>query len=56
MDSLNLLGKVKDMNVVGIGKSQMDEFLATAAKEQGRTISGDPKPSSGGYYRSDHFA
>ncbi|MBB1350121.1 MULTISPECIES: M28 family metallopeptidase [unclassified Pseudoalteromonas] len=56
MDSLNLLGKVKDMNVVGIGKSQMDEFLATAAKEQIRTISGDPKPSSGGYYRSDHFA
>jgi len=56
MDSLNLLGKVKDMNVVGIGKSQMDEFLTTAAKEQGRTISGDPKPSSGGYYRSDHFA
>ncbi|MBH0079856.1 M28 family metallopeptidase [Pseudoalteromonas sp. NZS11] len=56
MDSLNLLGKVKDMNVVGIGKSQMDEFLETAAKEQGRTISGDPKPSSGGYYRSDHFA
>jgi len=56
MDSLNLLGKVKDMNVVGIGKSQMDKFLETAAKEQGRTISGDPKPSSGGYYRSDHFA
>ena len=56
MDSLNLLGKVEDMNVVGIGKSQMDEFLETAAKEQGRTISGDPKPSSGGYYRSDHFA
>ncbi|MBH0000217.1 M28 family peptidase [Pseudoalteromonas sp. NSLLW24] len=56
MDSLNLLGKVKDMNVVGIGKSQIDEFLETAAKEQGRTISGDPKPSSGGYYRSDHFA
>lgn len=56
MDSLNLLGKVKDMNVVGIGKSQMDDFLAKAAKEQGRTIAGDPKPSSGGYYRSDHFA
>ena len=56
MDSLNLLGKVKDMNVVGLGKSQMDDLLAKAAKEQGRTIAGDPKPSSGGYYRSDHFA
>ena len=56
MDSLNLLGKVKDISVVGIGKSQMDELLATAAKEQGRTVSGGPKLSSGGYYRSDHFA
>ncbi|MEQ3442166.1 M28 family metallopeptidase [Pseudoalteromonas sp. BZP1] len=56
MDSLNLLGKVKDINVVGIGKSEMDSLLETAAKAQGRTVSGDPKPSSGGYYRSDHFA
>ena len=56
MDSLNLLGKVKDISVVGIGKSEMDTLLETAAKAQGRTVSGDPKPSSGGYYRSDHFA
>jgi Zn-dependent M28 family amino/carboxypeptidase len=56
MDSLNLLGKVKDISVVGIGKSQMDDLLATAAAEQGRTVAGDPNPSSGGYYRSDHFA
>ncbi|MGO2366913.1 MAG: M28 family metallopeptidase, partial [Pseudoalteromonas sp.] len=56
MDSLNLLGKVKDISVVGIGKSEMDTLLETAAKAQGRVVSGDPKPSSGGYYRSDHFA
>jgi len=56
MDSLNLLGKVKDISVVGIGKSQMDDLLTTVALEQDRTISGDPNPSSGGYYRSDHFA
>lgn len=56
MDSLNLLGKVKDISVVGIGKSEMDTLLETAAKAQDRTVSGDPKPSSGGYYRSDHFA
>ncbi len=56
MDSLNLLGKVKDISVVGIGKSEMDNLLETAAKAQGRKVSGDPKPSSGGYYRSDHFA
>ena len=56
MDSLNLLGKVKDISVVGIGKSSLDEMLANAAKAQGRVVSGDPRPASGGYYRSDHFA
>jgi Zn-dependent M28 family amino/carboxypeptidase len=56
MDSLNLLGKVKDISVVGIGKSSLDEMLADAAQAQGRVVSGDPRPASGGYYRSDHFA
>jgi Zn-dependent M28 family amino/carboxypeptidase len=56
MDSLNLLGKVKDISVVGIGKSSLDEMLANAAKAQGRVVSGDPRPAAGGYYRSDHFA
>jgi len=56
MDSLNLLGKVTDINVVGIGKSSLDNTLATAAKAQNRTVAGDPHPASGGYYRSDHFA
>ncbi|TMO63172.1 M28 family metallopeptidase [Pseudoalteromonas aurantia] len=56
MDSLNLLGRVKDISVVGIGKSDLDDMLTVAAKAQGRVVSGDPKPASGGYYRSDHFA
>ena len=56
MDSLNLLGRVKDMSVVGAGKSEMDEYLARAAAKQSRTLSGDPRPAAGGYYRSDHFA
>ncbi|MEJ6473866.1 M28 family metallopeptidase [Pseudoalteromonas piscicida] len=56
MDSLNLLGKVKDISVVGIGKSELDEMLETAAKAQDRVVSGDPRPAAGGYYRSDHFA
>jgi Zn-dependent M28 family amino/carboxypeptidase len=56
MDSLNLLGRVKDISVVGAGKSEMDEYLARAAQSQNRTLSGDPRPAAGGYYRSDHFA
>jgi Zn-dependent M28 family amino/carboxypeptidase len=34
----------------------MDEYLARAAQSQNRTLSGDPRPAAGGYYRSDHFA
>jgi Zn-dependent M28 family amino/carboxypeptidase len=56
MDSLNLLGQVKDISVVGAGKSEMDEYLTRAASKQSRTLSGDPRPAAGGYYRSDHFA
>ena len=56
MDSLNLLGRVTDISVVGAGKSEMDEYLARAASSQNRTLSGDPRPAAGGYYRSDHFA
>ncbi|MFC3032051.1 M28 family peptidase [Pseudoalteromonas fenneropenaei] len=56
MDSLNLLGRVKDISVVGLGKSELDDMLAVAAKAQNRVVSGDPHPASGGYYRSDHFA
>ena len=29
MDSLNLLGKVKDISVVGLGKSEMDTLSNT---------------------------
>lgn len=56
MDSLNILGRVKDISVVGAGKSELDAYLANAAAKQNRTLSGDPRPAAGGYYRSDHFA
>lgn len=55
MDSLNVLGKVKEVSVRGLGKSQLDDYLANAAKKQNRvTVQGD-NPSAGYYYRSDHF-
>jgi len=55
MDSLNVLGKVKEISVRGKGKSELDIYLANAAAKQGReAIQGD-NPSAGYYYRSDHF-
>ena len=56
MDALNVNGKSKDVAVYGLGQSELDGYLTTAALKQKRTISGDPRPAAGIYYRSDHFA
>jgi len=56
MDALNVNGRSKDVAVYGLGQSALDNYLTIAAKKQNRTISGDPRPAAGIYYRSDHFA
>ena len=55
IDGVNQWGKTKDISVVGLGASDLDDYLREAAKEQGRTITPDPEPEKGFYYRSDHF-
>jgi Zn-dependent M28 family amino/carboxypeptidase len=56
MDAFQVAGPAKDVTVVGPGKSQLDAFLTSALDADGRTITPDPKPEAGYYYRSDHFA
>ncbi len=55
MDGINQWGKTKDITVVGLGNSTLDDILAEACKTQGRTIKADPEPEKGFFYRSDHF-
>ncbi len=55
MDEINVTGPTKDLTVVGLGASEMDDYADAAAKEQGRVLRPDPEPEKGGYYRSDHF-
>ena len=55
MDALNVWGRTKDITVVGLGASDLDDYAKQIAGEQGRVIQPDPKPENGGYYRSDHF-
>jgi Zn-dependent M28 family amino/carboxypeptidase len=55
IDGVNPWGKTKDISVVGLGASDLDDYLRQAATEQGRTITADPEPEKGFYYRSDHF-
>jgi len=56
MDALQLAGPAKDVTAVGFGKSALDQFLDAALKADGRSVTRDPKPEAGYYYRSDHFA
>jgi Zn-dependent M28 family amino/carboxypeptidase len=55
MDSLNILGKMKDITIIGHGNSELDEYVEAEASEQGRRVRPDPEPERGSFYRSDHF-
>jgi Zn-dependent M28 family amino/carboxypeptidase len=55
MDGLNVHGRTKDIAVIGLGNSDLDDYATAVADEQGRTITPDPEPEKGFYYRSDHF-
>jgi Zn-dependent M28 family amino/carboxypeptidase len=55
MDALNVFGRTRDVTMVGLGKSTLDDLLVPLARWQGRVVKGDPFPEKGGYYRSDHF-
>ena len=48
-------GRTRDVVVIGLGASDLDDYLREAASEQGRTLSPDAEPEKGFYYRSDHF-
>ncbi len=55
MDALNIYGRTKDLTVVGLGASELDDYARDAAAAQGRVLVPDPFPEGGGYFRSDHF-
>jgi Zn-dependent M28 family amino/carboxypeptidase len=55
IDGVNQWGRTKDITVIGLGASDLDDYLRTAAAEQSRTLAPDAEPEKGFYYRSDHF-
>ena len=56
MDVLNQWGRTRDMTIVGMGQSELDDVAADVAARLGRTLAPDPEPEKGFYYRSDHFS
>jgi Zn-dependent M28 family amino/carboxypeptidase len=54
-NNLPMWGRTKDVIVIGLGASDLDDYLREAAAEQSRVLSPDAEPEKGFYYRSDHF-
>ena len=55
IDTVNVWGKTRDIGVVGMGESTLEDILADAAKAQGRVLVQEAEPEKGHYFRSDHF-
>ncbi len=56
MDVLNQWGRTRDITIVGMGQSELDQFAREVGARLGRTLVPDPEPEKGFYYRSDHFS
>ena len=56
MDAMNVFGRTRDVTLIGLGKSSIDELFVPLARWQGRVVKGDAFPEKGSFYRSDHFS
>lgn len=55
IDGINPYGKNKDIVLVGMGQSDLEDYLREEATRVGRYVSPEPNPVAGYYFRSDHF-
>jgi Zn-dependent M28 family amino/carboxypeptidase len=56
IDGMNALDAVDYILQYGKGMSEMESYLADAAKKQQREVKMDPRPQNGLFFRSDHFS
>ncbi|HWB79171.1 MAG TPA: M28 family peptidase [Nannocystaceae bacterium] len=56
LDSTNVHGTTRTVQVIGRGQTTLERVLAEVVAAEGRSIVADEHPESGGYFRSDHFS
>lgn len=56
LDTLQTAGPARDVVLIGKGQSELETYLASAAAQQGRTVTPESHPERGLFYRADHFA
>ncbi len=55
LDGINIFGRTRDLTMVGLGKSNLDDRIQALAAMQGRVVVPDQFPDKGFFYRSDQF-
>ncbi|MFL6635733.1 MAG: M28 family peptidase [Massilia sp.] len=55
LDSMNFVGRTRDMGVAGAERSSLYATSATVAKAMGLTLSAPVPDLGGAYFRADHF-
>ena len=55
MDGIKNYGPMKDLTIIGYGRSEMDEYAKDAAEKQKRYVMPNPETEKGYYFRSDHY-
>jgi Zn-dependent M28 family amino/carboxypeptidase len=56
MDVLNVNGPTRDVSTSGDAPQTLQGDLAKVAKARGLSVTPDPEPQAGHFYRSDHFS
>jgi Zn-dependent M28 family amino/carboxypeptidase len=56
IDAWPILGRARDMTVIGAGQSQLEDELKRVLSLQGRELTPEATPQYGLYFRSDHFS
>ncbi len=56
IDAWPIIGRARDMTVIGAGQSQLEDDLKQMLSLQGRLLTPEATPQNGFYFRSDHFS
>jgi Zn-dependent M28 family amino/carboxypeptidase len=55
LDALGVYGKTRDLTVVGMGSSELEDVLKGVANKLQLSLHAEAHPEAGSYFRSDHF-
>jgi Zn-dependent M28 family amino/carboxypeptidase len=56
LDGASIWGRTRDVSVIGLGKSSLDDWVRALAEMQGRSVAPEAYPDKGSFYRSDHLS